>query len=158
MRFDRMVTAAHRGRFGMQPVLGVFFMRTIFAGALIVFLAAQGAIAATSSSEPAKPKPVDIKKEILSKCGSLPYGPTLVMDAKTATKQEMENAKEDVVAFIKQSDAYQDCLLKLANSLQPNLTESDLRLIAAAIDRSQKEKEALGNDYNKLVDNYNKLH
>ena len=131
-------------------------MRTIFAGAVIAAFVAQAAVAATG--EPQKPKPVDIKAEILGKCGSIPYGPTIVMDAKTATKQEMENAKQDVMAFIAQSDAYQDCLIKLANSLGPRLSDSDKRLIGAAIDRSQQEKEALGNDYNKLVDNYNKLH
>ncbi|MBP6014980.1 MAG: hypothetical protein KBA31_22345 [Alphaproteobacteria bacterium] len=132
-------------------------MRTIFAGALITAFTALAAMAATSS-EPKKPTPVNIKAEIVSKCGTIPYGPTLVMDAKTATKEEMENAKQDVVAFITQSDAYQDCLVRLANSLGPRLSDNDKRLIAAAIERSQQEKEALGNDYNKLVDNYNKLH
>ena len=133
-------------------------MRTIFAGALIAVFVAHAAVAATSGKDPKQPKPVDIKAEILGKCGSIPYGPTIVMDAKTATKEEMEVAKEDVLAFIAQSDAYQECLLKLAESLGPRLTDNDKRLIGAAIDRSQKEKEALGNDYNKLVDNYNKLH
>ena len=133
-------------------------MRRIFAGALIAAFVAHAAVAAPSGSDPKKPKPVDIKAEILGKCGSIPYGPTIVMDAKTATKQEMETAKEDVLAFIAQSDAYQDCLLKLAESLGPRLTDNDKRILGAAIDRSQKEKEALGNDYNKLVDNYNKLH
>ena len=125
--------------------------------ALALTFVASAAFAATSS-EPKKPKPVDIKAEILGKCGSIPYGPTLVMDAKTATKEEMENAKHDVLAFIAESDRYQDCLLRLANSLGPRLSDNDKRILAAAIDRSQQEKETLGNDYNKLVDNYNKLH
>ena len=133
-------------------------MRSILTGAVIVALAAHAAIAATSGSDPKKPKPVDIKAEILDKCGSIPYGPTIVMDAKTATKEEMQNAKEDVQTFIAQSDAYQECLLKLADSLGPRLTDNDKRILGAAIDRSQQEKEALGNDYNKLVDAYNKLH
>jgi hypothetical protein len=111
-----------------------------------------------AAAEPKKPKPVDIKAEILNNCGSIPYGPTIVMDAKTATKEEMENAKSEVVGFINQSDVYQACLLKLAETLGPRLTDNDKRLLVAAIERSQQEKEALGNDYNKLVDAYNKLH
>ena len=111
-----------------------------------------------SAAEPKKPKPVDIKKEILEKCGSIPYGPTIAMDATTATKDEMENAKMDVVAFITQADVYQECLAKLEVTLKDRLSENDKRLLAAAGNRAQQEKEALGNDYNKLVDAFNKLH
>jgi hypothetical protein len=135
----------------------VHVMRIAFSLALSLIAAASfasGAIAA----EPKKPKPVDIKKEILDTCGSIPYGPTIVMDAKTATKEEMENAKSDVVAFISQSDVYQECLANLTTKLADRLSDNDKRLLAAAADRSQQEKEALGNDYNKLVDAYNKLH
>ena len=91
----------------------------------------------------------------LTKDGALPLPPP---DAKTATKEEMENAKADVEAFIIQSDVYQDCLAKLTTKFADRLSDNDKRLLAAAADRSQQEKEALGNDYNKLVDAYNKLH
>jgi len=111
-----------------------------------------------NAGEPKKPKPLDIKKEILDTCGSIPYGPTIVMDAKTATKEEMENAKQDVQTFIAQVDTYQECLVKLATRLIDRLSDNDKRVLALAVDHSQKEKEALGNDYNKLVDAYNKLH
>ena len=132
-------------------------MRVILSLSLSLIVAAGFAFGA-SAAEPKKPKPVDIKKEILEACGSLPYGPTIVMDAKTATKEEMETAKSDVVAFITQSDSYQECLDKLATKLGERLSDNDKRLLGAAITRSQQEKEALGNDYNKLVDAYNKLH
>ncbi|MCE9524401.1 MAG: hypothetical protein K8S25_18420 [Alphaproteobacteria bacterium] len=132
-------------------------MRLTFATALSLVLAL-GLAAGGHAAEPKKPKPVDIKKEILEKCGSIPYGPTIVMDAKTATKEEMETAKTDVVAFITQADVYQECLDKLAKTLAERLSDNDKRLLVAAIERSQQEKEALGNDYNKLVDAYNKLH
>jgi len=129
-------------------------MRFVLFAALCVALATT----AWAASEPKKPKPVDIKKEILNSCGSIPFGPTLVMDAKNATKEEMENAKQDVQTFITQVDSYQDCMIRLANTLAERLSDNDKKLMAAAIDRSQEEKEALGNDYNKLVDQYNKLH
>jgi hypothetical protein len=128
-------------------------MRVLLLAALSLAFAS-GALAA----DPKKPKPVDIKKEIVEKCGGIPFGPTIVMDAKTATKQEMENAKQDVLAFIGQVDGFQDCMIKLATNLGERLTDADKRLMGAAIDRSQQEKEALGNDYNKLVEQYNKLH
>jgi hypothetical protein len=120
-----------------------------------VFLAlASGAFAA----EPKKPKPVDIKSEILNNCGAIPLGLTLTMDAKSATKEEMENAKQEVMKFIIQVDAFQECMARLAAVLGERLSDNDKRLMAAAIDRSQQEKEALGNDYNTLVDQYNNLH
>jgi hypothetical protein len=124
----------------------------LFAALSLAFVG--GALAA----EPKKPKPVDIKKEILDNCGAIPFGPTIVMDAKTATKEEMKNAGEDVKAFIAQVDAYQDCMERLRAQLKERLSENDNRLMDAAVNRSQEEKVALGNDYNKLVDQWNKLH
>lgn len=137
----------------MHNEFGVQVMRVVLF-ALLSLVLATGAWAA----EPKKPKPVDIKKEILDNCSGIPFGPTIVMDAKTVTKEEMENAKADVQAFINQVDAFQVCMVKLANTLGERLSDNDKRIMGAAIDRSQKEKEALGNDYNKLVDQYNKLH
>ena len=132
-------------------------MRFVLSAVLCVAVAL-GLAAGSFAAAPKTPKPVDIKKEILETCGSIPYGPTLVMDAKSATKEEMENAKADVVAFIAQADIYQECLAKLEIKLADRLSVNDRRLIAAAANRAQQEKEALGNDYNKLVDAYNKLH
>lgn len=110
-----------------------------------------GAVAA----EPKKPKPVDIKKEMTEKCGSIPYG-LVDLNGKTATKEEMEEAKFQVTAFITQNDVYQECILKLANSLSERLSDNDKRILGAAIDQSQQEKEAVGKAYNQAVDDFNK--
>jgi len=132
-------------------------MRFLLLAALSVALALGAAAAPTSSSDPKKPKPVDIKKEILGKCGSMPFG-LVDMNGKTATKAEMEEAKFQVTAFITQVDVYQECLLKLANALGERLTDNDKRVLAAAIQQSQSEKEAVGKAYNDAVDDYNKTH
>lgn len=129
-------------------------MRFVLLAALFVALAA-GASAA--SNEPKKPKPVDIKKEIINTCGSMPFG-LVDMNGKTATKAEMEEAKFQVTAFITQVDVYQECLLKLAKTLGVRLTDNDKRILAAAVLQSQSEKEAVGKAFNDAVEDYNKTH
>jgi hypothetical protein len=130
-------------------------MRFFFA-AFAVLLATSTAIAA-QSGEPKKPKPVDIRKEMSEKCGLPPYG-LVDLNGKTATKDQMEEAKFQVTSFITQVDVYQECLLKLANALGDRLTDNDRRILGAAIQQSQEEKEAVGNAYNQAVDDYNKTH
>ena len=114
-------------------------------------------MAFTALAEEKKPKPVDIKKEMDDKCGLAPYG-LVDLNGKTATKEEMEEAKFQVTAFITQVDVYQECLLKLAKSLSERLTDNDKRVIALAMKQSQEEKEAVGNAYNQAVDDYNSTH
>jgi hypothetical protein len=129
-------------------------MRIAFFAALSLVVAMSGALAADDK----KPKPVaDIKKEILEKCGTIPYG-LVELNGKTATKDEMEEGKFQVTAFITQVDVYQDCLLKLANSLADRLSDNDKRVLGSAIDQSQQEKEAVGKAYNQAVDEFNKSH
>jgi hypothetical protein len=128
-------------------------MRTIFAAALS-FAVAVGLAFGAVAAEPKKPKPVDIKKEVLEKCGAEPYG-MVDLNGKTATKDEMEEAKFQVTAFITQVDVYQECLIKLAESLKDRLSDNDKRVLAASIQRSQEEKEAVGKAYNQAVDDYN---
>lgn len=108
-----------------------------------------------SAAEPKKPKPVDIKKEIVEKCGAIPYG-LVEMNGTTATKDEMEEGKFQVTAFITQVDVYQECLVKLEKSLTGRLSDYDRRVIAAAGDHSQQEKEAVAKAYNQAVDDFNK--
>mgnify|MGYP001300203008 FL=1 len=110
-----------------------------------------------SAAEPKKPKPVEIKKEILDKCGPLPYG-VVEMNGKTATKDEMEEGKFQVTSFITQVDVYQECLVKLEKALGERMSANDHRVVAAAIEQSQKEKVAVGNAYNQAVDDFNKAH
>ncbi len=108
-----------------------------------------------SAAEPKKPKPVDIKKEIVDKCGAIPYG-VVEMNGKTATKDEMEEGKFQVTSFITQVDVYQECLVKLEKALGARLSDYDHRVIAAAVEHSQKEKEAVANAFNQAVEDFNK--
>ena len=131
---------------------GVDVMRVVVFALLSVALAF-----GASAAGPKTPKPVDIKKEIVEKCGAIPYG-LVEMDGKTATKDEMEEGKFQVTAFITQVDVYQECLVKLEKALGERLTDYDRRVIAAAGDHSQKEKEAVAKAYNQAVDDFNKTH
>ncbi len=130
-------------------------MRFLFA-ALAMLLVTSTAVTSMAADDK-KPKPVDIKKEINDKCGSAPFG-LVDLNGKTATKEEMEEAKFQVTAFITQVDVYQECLLKLASALSERLTDNDRRILALAIKQSQEEKEAVGNAYNQAVDDFNKTH
>ena len=125
--------------------------------AFLSLVMAMGMAAGSFAAEPKKPKPVEIKKEILDKCGSIPYG-LVDLNGKTATKEEMEEGKFQVTSFITQVDVYQECLLKLANTLGERLSDNDKRVLGAAIDQSQKEKEAVGKAYNEAVEDFNKAH
>ncbi|MDZ4868333.1 MAG: hypothetical protein SGI91_13515 [Alphaproteobacteria bacterium] len=128
-------------------------MRVVFLSAL-AFAVASGLAFGATAAEPKKPKPVDIKKEMIEKCGAEPYG-LVDLEGKTASKEEMEEAKFQVTAFITQVDVYQECILKLATALGDRTTENDKRILGAAITRSQEEKEAVGTAYNKAVDDFN---
>jgi hypothetical protein len=128
-------------------------MRVAFLSAL-AFAIVTGLAFGATAAEPKKPKPVDIKKEMVEKCGAEPYG-LVDLDGKTATKEEMEEAKFQVTAFITQVDVYQECILKLATALGDRTTDNDKRILGAAITRSQEEKEAVGAAYNKAVDDFN---
>ena len=125
--------------------------------AFLSLVMAMGMACGSFAAEPKKPKPVEIKKEILDKCGSIPYG-LVDLNGKTATKEEMEEGKFQVTSFITQVDVYQECLLKLANTLGERLSDNDKRVLGAAIDQSQKEKEAVGKAYNEAVEDFNKAH
>lgn len=129
-------------------------MRILLLAALSVALAVG---ASGAPNEPKKPKPVDIKKEIVNTCGSMPFG-LVDMNGKTSTKAEMEEAKFQVTAFITEVDVYQECILRLAKTLGERLSDNDKRILAAAIVQSQSEKEAVGKAYNEAVDDYNKTH
>jgi hypothetical protein len=128
-------------------------MRVAFLSAL-AFAIVSGLAFGATAAEPKKPKPVDIKKEMVEKCGAEPYG-LVDLDGKTASKEEMEEAKFQVTAFITQVDVYQECILKLATALGDRTTENDKRILGASIQRSQEEKEAVGAAYNKAVDDFN---
>ena len=125
-------------------------MRVLFFAA-VSLLFAGAAFAAT----PVKPtKTVNIKKELGDKCGSAPYG-LVDLNGKTASKEELEEAKFQVTSFITQADVYQECVYKLAETHAAVLTGLDKRLLGTALQVSQDEKEAVGNAFNNAVCEYN---
>lgn len=127
-------------------------MRVAFV-AVVSLLAAGVAFAAPAASgKPAKT--VDIKKQLGEKCGSAPYG-LVDLNGKTATKDELEEAKFQVTSFITQADVYQECVYKLAEGFAAVLTDNDKRLLATALQVSQDEKEAVGAAFNNAVCEYN---
>lgn len=114
-----------------------------------------GAAFAADAAKPAKT--VDIKKQLGDKCGAPPYG-LVDLNGKTASKEELEEAKFQVTSFITQADVYQECVWKLAETYAAVLTDSDKRLLATALKVSQDEKEAVGNGFNNAVCEYNLAH
>jgi hypothetical protein len=116
---------------------------------------AGAAFAAPAPGKP--PKTVDVKKELGEKCGSPPYG-LVDLNGKTASKDELEEAKFQVTSFITQADVYQECVWKLAEAHAAVLTDNDKRLLATALKVSQDEKEAVGNAFNNAVCEYNGAH
>lgn len=131
-------------------------MRALLLSVLSIAVAAGVAFGATSG-EPKKPKPVDVKKEMEEKCGGAPYG-LVDLNGKTATKEEMEEAKFQVTSFITQVDVYQDCMIKLATSLKDRLSPNDQRIMSLSVAQSQAEKEAVGASFNNAVCEYNQAH
>jgi hypothetical protein len=127
-------------------------MRVLFVAAAVSALFAGAAFAADSPGKP--PKAVDIRKELGDKCGAAPYG-LVDLNGKTASKEELEEAKFQVTSFITQADVYQECVWKLAETHAAVLTDSDKRLLATALKVSQDEKEAVGNGFNNAVCEYN---
>ena len=61
-------------------------MRFFLVAAMILPLAVQ----AVQAASPLPGKTIKIKDEILNNCGNFPYAPTLAMDAKTATLEDMK--------------------------------------------------------------------
>jgi hypothetical protein len=110
-----------------------------------------------SAADPKTPKPIDIKKEIVEKCGSIPYG-LVDLNGALASKEQMEEGKFQVTSFITQVDVYQQCLEKLEVTNANKLTPNDKRILALAAQQSQSEKEAVGAAFNDSVCEYNQAH
>lgn len=93
-----------------------------------------------------------------------PYAPT-VPDGRTATKPQIDSAKNFVVQFIKDSDQYQDCLLlelkteretaaRKGKTFNPQIQTDITNMVAA----NQREKERVGAEYNGQSHIYNEAH
>lgn len=129
-------------------------MRVVIVAAVSVALA--GVVIAAPA--PVKPtKTVNIKKELGEKCGSAPYG-LVDLNGKTASKEELEEAKFQVTSFITQADVYQECVWKIAETHAAVLNDNDKRLLATALQVSQDEKAAVGSAFNNAVCEYHAAH
>ncbi len=88
-----------------------------------------------------------------------PFGPVLPKE-ETVTRAQLTRARAEVQVFIKDSDAYQDCLLSSLNDPDAKLKEPEHKALSARVDRriqsNQREKEAIGAAYNRLVAAVNK--
>jgi hypothetical protein len=93
-----------------------------------------------------------------------PYAPSVANGA-TATKDQMLSTQTEVKTFIRDSDAYQDCVLRDIRgqeeaarrdqkTLDPSIKEAALRRINA----NQREKERVGAEYNAAVQAYAAAH
>ena len=124
--------------------------------AFVVFLFPLLAVSALGAATPGKaPKTIKIKEEIVNNCSNFPYAPTLAIDAKTATLDDMKRARRTVDDYITEVSHYQKCLLKLADKLGQSMSEKDSDYIVFVFNRAQEERDVLSLDFNKLVDEYN---
>lgn len=95
---------------------------------------------------------------------SEPIPPTAV-DGSTATKEQMTQARDDTVHFIKASDDYQTCLyadMKMqkmeANKNKKPFPSSIEDGVDAKVKDNQSEKEKVGAEYNAAAIVYKKKH
>jgi|KBSMisStaDraftv2_1062788.scaffolds.fasta_scaffold1010177_1 hypothetical protein len=89
----------------------------------------------------------------------------VVPNGKTADAATLGQAAKDVVAFIKASDEYQNCLLteistyeKEAKDSKQPVDASVRRTLMAKGDANQKAKERIGKEYNTAAAAYKAAH
>jgi hypothetical protein len=89
----------------------------------------------------------------------------VVPNGKTATVADLVQANKDVVAFIKASDEYQNCLLAdlqaqtdQAKNDKKTLDPAVKKAIEAKGDANQKLKETVGKEYNTAAAAYKAAH
>lgn len=128
-------------------------MRFLALAAFVLPFTAQTVLAAPSS--PAAPKVIKIKEEIVNNCANFPYAPTIMIDAKTATLDDMKRTRRAVEQYSTEVSQYQQCLLKLGDKFGENLSEKDSEYLVKVFNRAQDERDVLAIDFNKLVDAYN---
>lgn len=96
------------------------------------------------------------------KCGTAPFGPDIPKDPATPDAK-MAEIKSDVVAFLKASDQFQDCIdrtLVQGPKLKKDLSREQISTIQDRFARAgvkimadnQAEKERVGDAFNALVD------
>ena len=128
-------------------------MRYFIVAAFLAPLAVHSAFAAANPFT--QPTTIKIKEEIVNRCGNFPYAPTLVIDAKTATLDDMKRARAAVDDYVSDVSLYEKCLLSLDKVIGPKMTDKDSTYVAMVFNRAQEERDVLSVDFNKLVDDYN---
>jgi len=128
-------------------------MRYFIVAAFLAPLAVHSAFAAANPFT--QPTTIKIKEEIVNRCGNFPYAPTLVIDAKTATLDDMKRARGAVDDYVSEVSLYEKCLLSLDKVIGPKMTERDSTYVVMVFNRAQEERDVLSVDFNKLVDDYN---
>ncbi|HVZ69748.1 MAG TPA: hypothetical protein VG891_09815 [Rhizomicrobium sp.] len=91
--------------------------------------------------------------------------PPAPVDGATATKEQINQAREDTVNFIKASDDYQSCLfadlkaqkLQAAKDKKP-FPPSIEDAVNQKVQDNQKEKEKVGGEYNAAAITYKNKH
>jgi hypothetical protein len=139
----------------------VVTLRILFSFAAFVCLTVPVFAVQQGGSTPAptkdNSKPINIQEVISSKCGSAPLG-LVELNGATATKDQMEDAKYQVVKFMTESDVYADCVAKASAAVENKLTDGDKLTIAKIGAALQNEKESVANSYNQAVDDFNTAH
>lgn len=132
-------------------------MRLLLLAALLVPVMSLAADAATGNNKQTGgfDDKINIKEEVRTKCGGFPYAPTIVVDAKAATIEEMKNTRESVMEFLKQVESYEKCLITLGKALDGKMSEQDNDFVVKLINRVLDERDTLAIDFNNLVDGYN---
>ena len=96
------------------------------------------------------------------KCGSAPFAPDVPTDPSTST-EKLAEVKADVVAFMKASDVFQDCITKtieIGPKIPKGTTPEQIRTLQdrfgrdayKIVDQNQTDKERVGDAFNTLVD------
>jgi hypothetical protein len=131
-------------------------MRYFIVAAFLLPLAAHSAFAAGNPFT--QPKTIKIKEEIVNRCGYFPYAPTLALEPKTATLDDMQRARKAVDDYITEVSNYEKCLLSLDKVIGPSMSANDSDYVVKVFNRAQEERDVLSLDFNKMVDQYNAAH
>jgi len=131
-------------------------MRYFIVAAFLLPLAAHSAFAAGNPFT--QPKTIKIKEEIVNRCGYFPYAPTLALEPKTATLEDMQRARKALDDYITEVSNYEKCLLSLDKTIGPSMSAKDSDYVVKVFNRAQEERDVLSLDFNKMVDEYNLAH
>ncbi|HEY5337886.1 MAG TPA: hypothetical protein VIJ85_06770 [Rhizomicrobium sp.] len=99
-------------------------------------------------------------------CGSAPFAPAAI-DGSKANEQQMKDAHDDVMNFMKASDDFQSCLLadltrqkdEAAKAKTPKPLDPSVEAgVNKSVDDNQRMKEKVGAEFNAAVAGYKAAH